>query len=92
MEGMNRDKKNYKHNDDDYFKKVQDSFIDTIFDDLNKKQSNFAKKVVLSGKNEQFLLHFDQNSHLVDNLNIVISNGASAKVALIYQSKNQIFQ
>lgn len=65
--------------------------IDTIFDDLNKKQSNFAKKVILSGKNEQFLLHFDQNSHLVDNLNIVISNGASAKVALIYQSKNQMF-
>ena len=32
MEGMNKDKKNYKHNDGDYSKKVQDSFLDTIFD------------------------------------------------------------
>ena len=32
MEGMNKDKKNYKHNDDDYSKKVQDSFLDTIFE------------------------------------------------------------
>ena len=34
MEGMNNDKKNYKHNDDDYSKKVQDSFFDTIFDGI----------------------------------------------------------
>lgn len=34
MEGMNKNKKNYKHNDDDYSKKVQDSFLDTIFDGM----------------------------------------------------------
>ena len=32
MEGMNKDKKNYKHNDADYSKRVRDSFLDTIFD------------------------------------------------------------
>ena len=32
MEGMNKDKKNYKHNDADYYKRVRDSFLDTIFD------------------------------------------------------------
>lgn len=36
MEGMNKDKKNYKHNDDDYSKKVQDSFLDTIFDAMDE--------------------------------------------------------
>ena len=36
MEGMNRDKKNYRHNDDDYSKKVQDSFLDTIFDGIEE--------------------------------------------------------
>ncbi|MGM9569019.1 MAG: GTPase family protein [Phascolarctobacterium sp.] len=36
MEGMNKEKKNYKHNDDDYSKKVQDSFLDTIFDAIDE--------------------------------------------------------
>ena len=36
MEGMNKDKKNYKHNDDDYSEKVQDSFLDTIFDAMDE--------------------------------------------------------
>ena len=36
MEGMNKDKKNYKHNDDDYFKKVQDSFLDTILEGIDE--------------------------------------------------------
>ena len=36
MEGMNKDKKNYKHNDDDYSKRVQDSFLDTIFDAIEE--------------------------------------------------------
>ena len=51
MEGMNKDKKNYKHNDDDYSKKVQDSFLDTIFDanfatNLDNDYSIYVKKPI----------------------------------------------
>ena len=45
MEGMNRDKKNYKHNDDDYSKKVQDSFLDTIFDAI-EEGAGFGKELL----------------------------------------------
>ena len=45
MEGMNKDKKNYKHNDDDYSKKVQDSFLDTIFDAI-EEGAGFGKELL----------------------------------------------
>ena len=45
MEGMNNDKKNYKHNDDDYSKKVQDSFLDTIFDAI-EEGAGFGKELL----------------------------------------------
>ena len=36
MEGMNKKKKNYEYNDADYSKRVQDSFLDTIFDAIDE--------------------------------------------------------
>ena len=34
MEGMNTDKKNYKHNDEDYSDRVRESFVDSILDGI----------------------------------------------------------
>ena len=36
MEGMNKKKKNYEYNDADYSKRVQDSFLDVIFDAIDE--------------------------------------------------------